>query len=127
MNQAGDVTVYLWSYVHVGSDSVQDESSAVWMADGRMLRLGSLGGDWTAANGINDAHIVVGHSQVGSNTGPQHAVFWDLTTATQSQVPPSVPLARSTRNVTTYPRVAPPEQPWQRSPIRPWSRRIPRP
>jgi Bacterial Ig-like domain/Bacterial Ig-like domain (group 2) len=126
LNEAGDMTVYLLSYLHVGSDSVYDVSSAVWMADGRMIRLGSLGGDHTAANGINDAHIVVGHSQVGSNTGEQHAVLWDLSTATQSQVAPSVPLARSTRNVMTDPRGAPPEQAWRRSTIRHWSR-TPRP
>lgn len=126
LNDAGDMTVYLFSYIHVGNDSVFDVSSAVWMANGQMNRLGSLGGDWTAANGINDAHIVVGHSQVGSNTGPQHAVLWDLTTATQSQVAPSAPLARSTRNVITDTRGAPPEQAWRRSTIRHWSR-TPRP
>jgi hypothetical protein len=133
LNEAGDLTLYLFSYIHIGSDSVYDVSSAVWMADGRVIRLGSLGGDHTAANGINDQHIVVGHSQVGSSTGPQHAVFWDLSTASPSRVAQSSPLAFSaraattaTRDMHTAARDMPPAQVWRRNTIRQWSR-VPRP
>jgi hypothetical protein len=84
MNQAGDMTVYLFSWKHVGQDSVYIISSAVWMANGTVVNLGSLGGVRTAANGINDAHMVAGHSQVGSITGPQQAVVWDLSTPATS-------------------------------------------
>jgi hypothetical protein len=122
MNEAGDVTLYLFSYIHVGSDSVSDLSSAVWMADGRVIRLGSMGGDHTAANGINDAHVVVGHTQVGSSTGRQQAVLWDLTTASQSRVAPSATVVQSSARQGTADAGGAPEPAWKRNTARHWSR-----
>jgi hypothetical protein len=78
MNNAGDVAVYLISYRHIGTDSLFEGRSAVWMANGSLVMLGGLGGTHTFVNGINDNHQAAGHSQVGSNTGPQEAVLWNL-------------------------------------------------
>ena len=88
LNNAGDATAYLISYRHVGSDSLFEGRSAVWMADGSLVMLGGLGGTHTFANGINDNHQAAGHSQVGSNTGPQQAVIWNLTGGTGAAVAP---------------------------------------
>jgi hypothetical protein len=78
MNNAGDVTIYLISYRHIGTDSLFEGRSAIWMADGTLVMLGGLGGTHTFVNGINDNHQAAGHSQVGSNTGPQEAVLWNI-------------------------------------------------
>jgi hypothetical protein len=122
LNEGGDLTLYLFSYVHVGQDSVFDLSSAVWMADGRIVRLGSLGGDWTAANGINDEHLVAGHSQVGSSTGQQHAVYWDLSTSSQSLVAQPTSIVHGSRSSSSRADGAPPKHAWQRNTIRHWSK-----
>jgi hypothetical protein len=95
INESGDVSVYMDSYIHVGEDSIYDLSAAIWLADGRVVRLGSLGGDHTAANGLNEQHMVAGHSQVGSSTGPQQAVTWDLSTLANSQTVSSSPPVRA--------------------------------
>jgi hypothetical protein len=81
MNSAGDVTLYLDYYRHIGADSLFEARSAIWMANGTVVMLGGLGGTHTFVNGINDNHQAAGHSQVGSNTGPQEAVLWDLNAA----------------------------------------------
>ena len=78
INARGDATVYLVSYRHIGADSLWEGNTAVWLANGQIAQLGTLGGTHTFANGISDVGLVGGHSQFGSNTGPQHAVFWDL-------------------------------------------------
>jgi len=92
VNSAGDATVYLESYQHVGQDSVYVLRSAVWTAGGALIALGDLGGTWTAANGINDSHVAAGHTQVGSSSGPLEAVIWNYS---------SVPFERSPSQTTS--------------------------
>jgi hypothetical protein len=110
LNNAGDATVYLISYRHIGTDSLFEGRSAVWMADGTLVLLGGLGGTHTFANGINDNHQAAGHSQVGSNTGPQQAVLWNLSSGAVASVSGSRASAGK-RQPTVAPRVVPPAAP----------------
>ena len=106
INNAGDVTIYLISYRHVGSDSLFEGRSAIWMADGTLVMLGGLGGTHTFVNGINDNHQAAGHSQVGSNTGPQEAVLWNIPTGAVASVAGAHANAGK-RTVVVMPHVAP--------------------
>ena len=51
------------------------EHAFLWTEDREMLDLGTLGGNWSAANAINDSDQIVGTSKNAS--GDQHAVLWD--------------------------------------------------
>jgi hypothetical protein len=93
VSSGGDVTVFLQEYLHSGSDSVSSFVSAVWTASGGLIRLGTLGGSTTLAIGMNDARLVAGFSQVGSNVGPFEAVVWDLKNdPTASSLKPTISL-----------------------------------
>jgi probable HAF family extracellular repeat protein len=99
LNENGDLSVYLFSKPTVGADTIYQVDGAIWKADGTLIRLGGLGGNHTTANGFTNSNIVAGHSQSGSNTGPLHAVLWDLSAATAAQLARATakPSARSTR------------------------------
>jgi hypothetical protein len=98
----GDISVYLESYRHFGADSVYTIGGAIWKVDGSLVRLAGLGGTRTTANGLTSSNLVAGHSQVGSNSGPVHAVLWDLSDASASRAAKSVTQAtvRNTPAVT---------------------------
>ncbi len=86
-NDSGGVSINSLSVV-VGAgdpDNLGYLQPFVWQPIGGLQWLGSLGGNLSAANGINDSGAVVGLSYTGAKT--QHAFFWtqaggmqDLTT-----------------------------------------------
>jgi len=104
LNEAGDAAVYLRSYQHYGQDSLFELRSIVWTAAGDIIKLGTLGGPFTAANGINDAQQVAGHSQVGSSSGPLEAVIWNLTSITASRAPSASASSRPPRAAASHSR-----------------------
>jgi hypothetical protein len=116
MNNAGDVAVYLISYRHIGTDSLFEGRSAIWMANGSLVMLGGLGGTHTFVNGINDNHQAAGHSQVGSNTGPQEAVLWDLSSGAVASVSGAHSNAGK-HQTTVAPRVVPRSGPHTAAPM----------
>lgn len=75
INKRGQIVVSVY-------DDAFTQKAYLLNPDGTSNELGSLGGNWTQANQINDQGQVVGYSLTGSD-GVDHAFVWDATNGMQ--------------------------------------------
>jgi Bacterial Ig-like domain/Bacterial Ig-like domain (group 2) len=80
LNEAGDVTFITAVTTNLSTGSIAEEAAGVWMADGKVVALQSLGGPYTLVTGAGQS-VAGGWGQVGSSSGAWHAVLWNLNAA----------------------------------------------
>ncbi|HLB10724.1 MAG TPA: Ig-like domain-containing protein [Gemmatimonadaceae bacterium] len=116
LNEDGDVTFITEVFTNLSTGTTQHDGAGVWMADGRVLALQSLGGAYTEVTGVNGQSLAGGFSQVGSSNGPTHAVLWNLKAApapagakaSADRSAPSHVAAPARRAATPKPPLSPP-------------------
>lgn len=86
LDEAGDVTFIEGVTRNLGTGTTTEVGAGVWMANGDVVVLQSLGGPHTEVTGLNELSQAGGFSHVGSTSGDRHAVIWNLTAASPARV-----------------------------------------